>query len=315
MYKKQLFFYKVLASFQKHHYSGQEQAGAEAPVSAGVRVQPEILQALSHHPQDGAGDAPGGTDHRLGLRSGRAVPGGGGSQGLGGAAAHCVVLRLSGDTAHLQQYVHAAQRYGAVGGGAAGAEPHHRPAGTGAGEAGVRHRRRALPGAGGRGIPAHPAGQQEVRGRGRAAAHLLQDHGGDAGGVRLSGSGGGTPGGHRRPAFHCRPHRGDRAAAAGTAVPAAAGELRAGAARQGVEQVPRAVRRRAAPAGRGSIERGAEEHSGQVRRGVYVRPEAGAAESGKRLSGGQPRIGGLVAGGVYVGHHGGELPAAPLPLP
>ena len=194
-------------------------------------------------------------------------------------------------------------------------QPHHRPAGTGAGEAGVRHRRRALPGAGGRGVPAHPAGQQEVRGRGRAAAHLLQDHGGDAGGVRLSGSGGGASGGHRRPAIHRRPHRGDRAAAAGTAVPAAAGELRAGAARQGVEQVPRAVRRRAAPAGGGSIERGAEEHSGQVRRGVYVRPEAGAAQSGKRLSGGQPRVGWLVAGGVYVGHHGGELPAAPLPLP
>ena len=68
---------------------------------------------LGHHP-------PGGADHRLGLRGGRAVPGGDGSQGLGGAQAHCLLLRLSGDTAHLQQSLHAAKRRRAVGGGAAG---------------------------------------------------------------------------------------------------------------------------------------------------------------------------------------------------
>ncbi len=40
--------------------------------------------------------------YRLSLRSRRAVPGGGGPQGLGGAEAHRIVLRLPGDTAHLQ---------------------------------------------------------------------------------------------------------------------------------------------------------------------------------------------------------------------
>ena len=179
----------------------------------------------------------------------------------------------------------------------------------------MRHRRRALSGAGGRGVPPYPAGQQEIPGRRRAAAHLLQDHRRDAGGVRLSGAGDGPQGGHRRSPAHCRPHRGHRAAAAGPAVPAPAGKLRAGAARHGVGQVPRAVRRPAAPADRRPAGRGAEEHSGQVRRGVHVRPEAGAAQSGKRLSGGLPWLRGLQSGGVHVGHHGGELPAAPLPLP
>ena len=37
--------------------------------------------------------------------------------------------------------------------------------------------------------------------------------------------------------------------------------------------------------------------------------------SGKRLSGGLTRLRGLVAGGLYVRHHRGQLPAAPLPLP
>lgn len=65
----------------------------------------------------------------------------------------------------------------------------------------------------------------------------------------------------------------------------------------------------------GPAERGTEKHSGQVRRGVYVRPEAGAAQPGKRLSGGQPGQCGVLTGGVYVRHYGGELPAAPLSLP
>ena len=39
------------------------------------------------------------------------------------------VLRLSGNSAHLQQYVHAPQRRRPVGGGAAGVQPHHRPPG------------------------------------------------------------------------------------------------------------------------------------------------------------------------------------------
>ena len=38
-------------------------------------------------------------------------------------------------------------------------------------------------------------------------------------------------------------------------------------------------------------------------------------EPGKRLSGRLTRLCGLVAGGLYVGHHRGQFPAAPLPLP
>ena len=68
-------------------------------------------------------------------------------------------------------------------------------------------------------------------------------------------------------------------------------------------------------ADRGPPECGAGRHSGQVRRGVHVRPEAGAAELGKRLPGGLPWLRGLVSGGLHVRHHGGQLPAAPLPLP
>ena len=53
----------------------------------------------------------------------------------------------------------------------------------------------------------------------------------------------------------------------------------------------------------------------QVRRDLHVRPEAGAELPGARLSGGLPWIGGLLPGGLHVGHHRGQLPAAPLPLP
>ena len=60
----------------------------------------------------------------------------------------------------------------------------------------------------------------------------------DAEGVRVPGDRDGPQGGHRRPAAHCRLHRGYRAAATGAAVPAAPGKLRAGAARHGVGQVP-----------------------------------------------------------------------------
>ena len=85
-----------------------------------------------------------------------------GSPGVGGAEAHRQLLRLSGDPAGVQQHVHAAQRRRAVGEGAAGFQPHHREAGRGAGQARLRHRRRAFSGAGGRGVPPHPAGQQEI---------------------------------------------------------------------------------------------------------------------------------------------------------
>ena len=64
-----------------------------------------------------------------------------------------------------------------------------------------------------------------------------------------------------------------------------------------------------------AAERGAGRHSGQVRRGVHVRPEAGAAVPGKRLPGGLPRLRRLVPGGLYVRDHRGEQPSAPLPLP
>ena len=90
--------------------------------------------------------------------------------------AHRLLVRLSGDPAPVQQRLHVAKRRRPVGGGAAGVQPHHRPAGRGVGQACLRHRRRPLPGAGGRGVPPHPAGLQEVPGRQRPAAHLLQDH-------------------------------------------------------------------------------------------------------------------------------------------
>ncbi|MFQ9917176.1 MAG: PHP domain-containing protein [Flavonifractor plautii] len=45
-------------------------------------------------------------------------------------------------------------------GGAAGLQPHHRSTWGGAGQAGVRHRGRPLPGPGGRDLPPHPAGLQ-----------------------------------------------------------------------------------------------------------------------------------------------------------
>ena len=84
----------------------------------------------------------------------------------------------------------------------------------------------------------------------------------DAEGILLSGRGKGPRGGHRQPPEDRRSGGGDRAAAAGTAVPAPAGELRAGAERHGVGQVPRHVRRESAPADRGPAERGACQHSG-----------------------------------------------------
>ena len=187
--------------------------------------------------------------HREGLivgsacEAGGAVPGGEGPQGLGRAQAHRIVLRLSGNSAHLQQYVHAPQRRRPVGGGAAGVQPHHRPPGPGAEQARLRHRRRPLPGAGGRGLPPYPSGQQEVPRCRRASAHLLQDHHRDAGGVLLSGGGAGPPGGHRQPPPHRRPGGGDRAAASGPAVPAPPGKLPGGPEPPGVGQVSRPVRR------------------------------------------------------------------------
>ena len=75
---------------------------------------------------------------------------------------------------------------------------------------------------------------------------------------------------------------------------------------------PRALWRRSAKADCGPVGRGAGRNSGEVRRGIYVGPEAGAALAGERLSGGLPRVGGVVPGGVYVRHHGGQRPAAPL---
>ncbi len=65
-----------------------------------------------------------------------------------------------GDTAHLQQHVHAPQGAGPLGGGTAGLQPGDRPPGGGAGQAGVRHRRRPLSGPPGRGLPPHPPGLQ-----------------------------------------------------------------------------------------------------------------------------------------------------------
>ena len=53
----------------------------------------------------------------------------------------------------------------------------------------------------------------------------------------------------------------------------------------------------------------------QVRRHLHVRPEAGAELPGAWLSGRLPWFCRLVHRGVHVGHHGGQLPAAPLPLP
>ena len=44
-------------------------------------------------------------------------------------------------------------------------------------------------------------------------------------------------------------------------------------------------------------------HPLQVRRDLHVRPEAGAELPGARLSGGLPWIGGLLSGGIHVGHH------------
>ena len=104
---------------EAHHHSGEEQAGSQAPLSAHLRLEPEILQARADHPEDGAHRAPRGADYRLGLRGGRAVPRRHRPQGLGRAAAHRVVLRLSGDPAPVQQCLHAAKRRRAVRGGAA----------------------------------------------------------------------------------------------------------------------------------------------------------------------------------------------------
>ena len=69
---------------------------------------------------------------------------------------------LPGDSAPVQQRLHAPQRRRAVGGGPARIQPNDCPSGGGAGQAGVRHRRRPLPGAGGRGLPPHPAGVQGI---------------------------------------------------------------------------------------------------------------------------------------------------------
>ena len=51
-----------------------------------------------------------------------------------------------------------------------------------------------------------------------------------------------------------------------------------------------------------------------LRRDLYVRPEAGPKLPGARLSGGLPGFGGLLPCGLHVRHHGGKLPAGPLPL-
>ena len=58
--------------------------------------------------------------------------------------------------------LHAAKRRPAVGGGVAGVQPHHRPAGEELGKPRLRHRRRAFSGAGGRDLSPCAAGQQEV---------------------------------------------------------------------------------------------------------------------------------------------------------
>ena len=50
-----------------HHPHRQKQGGAEKPVPAGLPVQPEVLQALPHHPQGRADPAPGGAHRGGGL--------------------------------------------------------------------------------------------------------------------------------------------------------------------------------------------------------------------------------------------------------
>ena len=109
-------------------------------------------------------------------------------------------------------------------GGPAGIQPYHRPPRRGAGKTRLRHRRRPFPGAGGRGVPAYPAGVQEVPGCQRAPADLLQDHSGNAGGISVSGEEKGLRGGgHQHPSGGGSDR--DLRAAAGGAVPAPAGKF------------------------------------------------------------------------------------------
>ena len=161
----------------------QESGGTQKSLQADFQEPPRDLLQKAAHRQKRPCRAPRGLDHRLRLLRGSALQEHPQGRAVGRAEADRLVLRLSGDPALGQQRIPPAQRHLQDARRAARDRPHHHPLGQGAGQARLRHLRRAFYGPLRQRVPQDLAGGTEIQGRRSAGAAVFPHHRRNAQGI------------------------------------------------------------------------------------------------------------------------------------